>query len=246
MAMEPTISVDALFQRCREAAAMDSDCPTDPESLIGLFQTFRPDGRGLSGVFEELPGGGELHERLEELFAAAGDDRRPGGGRDAYFVIRQPPPIDPDQAERLATQWLENVRWLARETGDTETAARLDPLPSVRVLEGIPPKHPKSEEEKADLLKAFQKSVPELTGRIEPASPYAQLLQSAYYFVCCDAMLRDYLMWPLYARALGSERQSAGPDDPFRPYFQLWQHGMKFRIFRNDLVDVYLPRSTTE
>lgn len=248
--MEYPISVETLFQRCREAAAMESDCPVDPDSLIGFFQTFRPDGRGLMGIFEELPGGTQLHERLDELFAATGDDRRPQGGRDAYFIIRQPPSIEPDEVANLTRLWLENLRWLALATDDAETAARLDPLPAVRVLEGIPPKHPKSQEEKADLLKTFQTSVPNLAGRIEPSSEYAQLLKPAYYFVCCDAMLRDYLMWPLYA----GSRDSASPShpaigsiravDPFRPYFQLWRHGLKYRIFRDEQIDLYLPRST--
>ena len=63
-------------------------------------------------------------------------------------------------------------------------------------------------------------------------------LSEPLYFTACDALLRDFLRWPLLAdHALG--------DDPFQPYFQLWRHGIKYRVFRNDQVDFYLPRRST-
>ena len=67
------------------------------------------------------------------------------------------------------------------------------------------------------------------------AGPYAEVLRPAYYFTACDTMLRDYLMWPLYAQASGLE-------DPLESYFELWRHGVKYRIFGETQVDLYLPR----
>ena len=67
------------------------------------------------------------------------------------------------------------------------------------------------------------------------ADPVAETLRPAYYFTACDAMLRDYLMWPLYAR-------TTGLNDPFDSYFQLWKHGVKYRIFGEGQIDLYLPR----
>ncbi len=230
------MTVSELFERMRLAAAVDPDQPPDSEALIGFFQTFRPDGRGLEGLFDDLPPGRELQRRLDQLFAVAGDDRRrPQGGRDAYFLVRSPQPIDPQTVEALALQWLANVRDFAIHLGDQPVAETLSPLPSVRVLEGIPPKHPKQEEEKTPLLVAFQKSVPQLTARIEPKCPYAELLRQAYYFISCDPMLRDYLMWPLYADAVETP-------DPHAPYYQLWKHGIKYRIFQPAQIDFYMPR----
>jgi hypothetical protein len=48
-------------------------------------------------------------------------------------------------------------------------------------------------------------------------------------------MLRDYLMWPLYAEATGIA-------DPLRAYFELWRQGVQYRIFGESQVDLYLPR----
>ena len=224
-----------LFERMRVAAGIDPQQSPEGDALIGFFQTFRPDGRGLESIFDELPSGNQLHRRLDQLFAVAGDDRRPQGGRDAYFVVRGLQPIEPERVRELANQWLANLRQLAIELGNPVVAAELDPSPAVRVLEGLPPKHPKREEEKASLLKAFQQSIPQLVERIEPKCEYAELLRQAYYFIHCDAMLRDYLMWPLYA-------DSVEVRDPFESYFELWRHGVKYRIFQSAQIDFYIPR----
>lgn len=229
------MAIDQLLERCRDAAGIDPQQPQGEDSLIGFFQMFRPDGRGLVGIFEDVPRGDELQQRLDALFAVAGNDRRPQGGRDAYFVVRQPEPASPDRVQALADAWLENMSALARELDDARLMKVLDPVPKARVLEGQPPKNPKVEEEKSDLLVAFQSSLPKLITRVEPYSPYADALSQAYYFISCDAMLRDYLMWPLHADAVQQ-------DDPFLPYFELWKHRIKFRIFGDDRIDFYMPR----
>ncbi len=226
---------EELIRRIHEVAGYGSEVIPDPDSLIGVFQAFRPDGRAISGLFDSLSKQGvELESRLARLFAAAGDDRRPQGGRDAYFVVRNPPPLDPEEAEALAVRWLEGLQTLAINVGDGATAAMLDPIPTIRVLEGIPPKHPKQEDEKSELLKTLQGDATTLVQRID-APPQAAALRPAFYFTACDAMLRDYLMWPLYASA-------AGLDDPLEPYFELWRHGVKYRAFGETQVDLYLPR----
>ncbi len=213
------------------------------DSLIGFFQVFRPDGLALAGLFDHLDIGDQLHQRLDRLYAACGDDRRPDGRRDAYFVIRRPSAIDPDKASDLASGWLERLSVLAKRVGDDDLAASLNPAPKIRVLEGLPPKHPKADEEKSRLLRCLQDQASVLLDRIQPTPAAAAALRSAYYFVACDPMLRDYLMWPFYAAA--REDDDAEPvADPFEPYFQLWLHGVKYRIFGEDQVDLYLPRQT--
>jgi hypothetical protein len=187
----------------------------------------------LSQLFSELEVGSELQSRLQQLYAIAGDDRRPSGGRDAYFLVRQPAPIDPVRAEHLTTSWLEGLAAVASHLNDQSIGDVLSSIPRVRVLEGIPPKHPKQDSEKSRLLRSIQQTAA-FAERIQ-AGPYAAALRPAYYFTACDAMLRDYLMWPLYAQATGLK-------DPLLPYFELWKHGAKYRIFGETQVDLYLPR----
>ncbi len=227
------MSTAELFRNCHEMAGLAPDTSLEPDSLVGFFQVFRPDGDALSSLFDQLDEGDELHVRLQQLYQAAGDDRRPSGGRDAYFVVRNPPPLDPHRAEELARDWLVGLLAIASFANEESVRDALQPIPEIRVLEGIPPKHPKQEHEKSNLLKSVQRTA-RLVERID-AGPYAEALRPAYYFTACDAMLRDYLMWPLYASVTDLR-------DPLSPYFELWKHGVKYRIFGESRVDLYLPR----
>ncbi|QDV63707.1 apolipoprotein acyltransferase [Crateriforma conspicua] len=244
-----------LIERCRDAANImgqdDAGGPVmdGPDSLIGFFQHFRPDGTGLGDVFRDLPGGDEVHERLDRLYDVAGHNQRSDGRRDLYFVVRRPDPIPADIVSKAGRDWLRGVRALATITGDDVTGDALDPMPEIRVLEGAPPKHPKDDVNRSDLLKVFLDRVGQLTGRIEmPHAGLAETLRPAFYFINCDAMLRDYLMWPLYREVVrdqagdGNDQDAIALVDPFSPYFVLWRHGVKYRIMRKDTVDFYIPR----
>ena len=236
------LTTEDMIEKCHRYSQSDVG-EGNADSLIGFFQVFRPDGGALAGLFDHLEIGEQLHERLDRLYAACGDDRRPDGRRDAYFVIRRPPAIDPDAASELASDWLQRLSSLAEQVGDADSPNPLAPTPTIRVLEGLPPKHPKADEEKSQLLRFLQHEAANLLDRIQAVDPAAIALRSAYYFVACDAMLRDYLMWPLYAAALRTI-DTAPVHDPFEPYFQLWRHGVKYRIFGDRQVDLYLPRET--
>ncbi len=224
-----------IVSRFHQYALVAEETATDADSLIGFFQTFRPDGKAIAGLFDDLDCGVDLHERLDELYAAAGDDRRPQGGRDAYFVVRQPKPISPDDAEQHASKWLKGLSELASELGVSQIVDLLNPLPAIRVLEGTAPKNPKIENEKCELLVAMQSTVPELVTQIAGDQEFAEILRPAFYFTVCDSMVRDHLMWPLYATRVQTR-------EPFAPYFQLWKHRVKYRIFNNRQIDLYLPR----
>ncbi|TWT98471.1 hypothetical protein Pla52n_49850 [Stieleria varia] len=196
---------------------------------------FRPDGESLASLIRTLPCGDELHDRLGQLYDAAGNSQRPGGGQDAYFVVRKPQPLDPADAEQLAGQWLTGLVRIAEKVGNLEIVSVLSQTPSVRVLEGIPPKAPKRDEERSRLMKTVTQACAAMCESISGVDPHAELLRPAYYFVACDPMLRDHLMWPFY-------RESVGLDDPLASYFELWCHGVKYRIFGEKQIDIYLPR----
>ena len=196
---------------------------------------FRPDGENLRGLIGDLPYGEDLFERLRNVFQLAGDGRRPTGGRDAYFIVRSPRTMPVEQAEHHGTQWIKGLGDLAKAAGRREVAEQLASAPKLRILEGIPPKHPKLPQERSQLLDVIQKDCAQFTSELQDIDPHAELLRPAYYYMACDAMLRDYLMWPFYAAQTGLA-------DPLRSYFALWSHGVKFRIFREDQIDLYLPR----
>lgn len=224
-----------VLRQMGEAIGLAPDATLGDDAFVGFFQTFRPDGNGLTGVFNGLHVADELHERLDELFEVAGDDRRPQGGKDAYFVVRNPDEIAPQLVQMAGERWIERLQGLAKSLGRHSEAEQLAGVEKVRVLEGIPPKHPKQEHEKTELLRLLKEKIPIWLEGSEADTPLTASLRAPYYFITCDAMLRDYLMWPLY-------RQSVPSPEPMEPYFQLWKHGIKWRVYQEKQVDLYIPR----
>jgi len=227
-----------LIDRCRDLLGLDPQSPMDDESMIGFFQKFRPDGSALAGLYDGLPNGDEFQSRLMSVFAAAGHDRRDTGGRDAYFIVRNPPTIDPDLAKQYASDWLTALHRVATTMGDETLMSHLRAIPRIRVLEGSPPKQPKRDLDTFPLLRAIKVDAAELTSRIDTDCDVVTLMRSAYYYCACDSALRDYLLWPAYAPITGEA-------DPLAGYFYLWRHGVKLRVFHDDMIDLYLPRTDT-
>jgi len=202
--------------------------------ILGIATDEPCGGDALFEMFDDTPVGQALSDRLRSLYEVAGDSARPGGGQDAYFVVRNPPQADTTDVSSWAIRWLESLRALAEQTGAESMAALLDPTPEVRVLEGIAPKQIRADLDTVPLYRLLKKDAAELTSRLETRSLVPSMLGPAYYFAACDWALRDYLLWPVFNAA--SDLQ-----DPFGPYFDLWRHGAKLRTFGDGRIDVYLP-----
>lgn len=224
-----------LIDRFREHSGVDPSVPDGEDALIGFFQGYRPDGLALNDLYDDLPHREELSRRIAQLFDAAGEDRRPQGGRDAYFVVRKCELMGPERAESLVRTWLSSLVQFGLEVNDTEAVAAIDPTPVIRVLEGIAPKNPKVSDERTAVLKTLLESVPNWTARVDTHRD-AEQIRRVFYFVACDPYLRDYLMWPLYADEVATI-------DPFSAYFELWRHRIKFRSYKQGQLDLYLPIS---
>lgn len=233
------------FARLISVASGHAVDPDDSETLVGAFQKFRPSGKSLEKVFERAPCGAAITQRLLKVYETTGEARRSDGMSDAFFIVRNPAKIDPSEALTIAKEFFEQLRQLALENNVLELGSVLNPLPTIRIIEGKAPKHPKADLEKSALLQAMQKQAPALIDKFlgnlekpglqDPQKEFAQFLSPALYFVACDSFLRDYLLWPLVA-------ECSALDDPFESYFWLWSKGAKYRIFNNDQIDLYFPR----
>lgn len=227
------MNAQAIIERLKQAANVPSEDPS-ADSLIGVFQTFRPDGLALAGIFDDVEGGQEFAHRMGQVYDASGEARRPDAMHDAYFIVRQPAPISADAAGRHARDFFANLAELARQMDRDQLYSVLQPPPRVRVMEGKPPKHPKAEQEQANLLKAINQDATAITEAFTAEGSVAAILRPACYFIACDPFLRDYVLWPLLD-------PPGDFGDPFSPYFHLWRHGVKYRIFQEEQIDLYLP-----
>ncbi len=193
-----------LIRQCCQVAGVDAANPDDAESLIGFLQHFRPLGEGLEIALAGLPRAEEFLKRLGSLYQLCGDPRRPDGGKDVYFIIRKPSPIDPTDVETLAGHWITQMVDLGERLNHEESVSLLRQIRKIRVLEGLPPKHPRNPEEWSSLLSGFQNILPGLTDGLIEIFPALGALRPACYYIACDSFLRDYFMWPLYEYALSA------------------------------------------
>lgn len=232
--MQPDPNSNLVVSRLCELAGLAAQ-DDSPDALVGIFQSFRPSGDALDGIFDEVEGGAEFERRLRSIYAATQTSQRYDSMTDAYFIVRNPPGMPSASAQSSATQFFDGLVGIVGRYGDDNQRAVFNRTPELRVLEGKAPKKPRKEEDKCELHCALEQWVPDLVlAELIRKNPLAYRLSAACYFIACDSFLRDYLLWPL----LGD----ADRFDPFRPYFELWRHGVKFRAYSNDSLDFYLPR----
>lgn len=190
----------------------------------------------LEPLFEESDLGKEVFSRLQQVYKIAGDGRRSDGMKDAFFIVRRPDFSSVEKVKQSAELFFGELAALAEEQNKNELAENLKQKPELRLLEGAAPKHPKADREKSGLMKAVSQIGPTVTEELIAKDPFAKLLQRAFYFLACDGFLRDFVLWPMLA-------EHSQLDDPFQHYFVLWRHGVKFRIFGESQIDLYLPRN---
>ncbi|MCR9293777.1 MAG: hypothetical protein NXI32_13715 [bacterium] len=230
-----------FVEKLLEAAGCD---PQTTETTIGVFQSFRPDGLPDSLPWQSTTGGDIFQNRVQRVFEAVRTSRRADALQDAYFVVRNPPMLTSEQAHALAQQLLAQLAMTCRLMGSETGIRLLEKQPSIRVLEGVAPKHPRKLEEKSQLLLLFQRDLPAAIDALFCQDSLGAQLSEALYFVACDSLLRDYLRWPLLSQESVSQESLAqlAEQDPLVDYFELWRHGVKYRIFSDQQIDIYLPR----
>ncbi|MEM7476651.1 MAG: hypothetical protein AAF483_16815, partial [Planctomycetota bacterium] len=197
---------------------------------------FRGDGLPKLESLSESPEGVACHARLQAVYDAVGCGRRSDNMKDAFFIVRHPPFISAETAEGRAAAFVQQLFCLAPQLIPESGIS----IPAIRILEGKPPKHPKKTEEKSDLLKLVESKLPQAIETLFPVDSLGARLSQSLYFIACDSWLRDFLRWPLLPMETKEDLQLKSLD----AYFQLWRHGIKFRIFQNDCIDFYLPHRT--
>ncbi|MEC8558300.1 MAG: hypothetical protein VXZ82_25125 [Planctomycetota bacterium] len=215
--------------------AASTDAGPEGDSLIGVFQAFRPDGLPEFAMLESVPGGSEFRARIQCVYDAVGTGQRSDNMKDAFFVVRHPPQLQSNDAQKTATDFVKGALELALQTGVENTFE----LPEIRILEGKPPKHPKNPNEKSKLLHLFESELPAQIDALFAPGSLGNELSEALYFVACDRWLRDFLRWPMLQP--NKNDLNTSNSHCVDSYFQLWRHGVKFRIFSNNRIDFYLP-----
>lgn len=221
----------AILERWKALAGDTSPGPWTPDQMAGFFQRFRPDGRGLSRAFEGVAGGDEILARLLEVYRATADGGRGGGDRDGYFVVRDPIATPASRAEDLIRRHLGRVAAMAEAVGDGELTSLLGCPLRIEVAEGEAPWPPGEDAPESLIYEAIGEFMDSLT----PLESDALLMREGLYTIACDYNLQYHCLWPLY-------RHASTIEEPFGPYFALWERGLGYRFTDEADVRVYVPQ----
>lgn len=188
----------------------------DYGDLFGMFQHFRPDGKGVEAVFAGFPHGAEMLSRLMEVYRCTSKGFRES---DAYFIPRPSRACPEKKARELLAAHFDAMRKLApavRIEGLDEALAyvEFERVTTHEALEAVPYSDDCPES-------SIYEMCTDLPRRMKSQDETLRDLREALYSIACDYYLADYVRWPLY------EPIDAHPD-PYRAYFELWSRGVQF------------------
>ena len=178
------------------------------DQVFGLFQQFRPLGKGVERVFYGVPKGPQYVARLLSVYAATS---HADWACDTYFVVREPITTTPDELRGHGRALVEGLRQLARVIGQPEL---LTYLQSAQSVEMVPRTQLKCNNDENLLV---GETIGDWVILRSDCADYVPQLREAFYSVACDFFLMYFLQWPYFEKWCGQ--------DVFLPYFELWCRG---------------------
>jgi len=185
------------------------------DNTFGLFQNFRPDGKGVELVFEPLPKqqAEELLKRILPLYTAT---YFPKCEQDAYFIPRQPLKREKSEEQELGKTFLTRLNEIAKlMKGASDELAPVQKIKRIEVVKEL-------DEEPSDFHTGIHEVIGDSLIDCKDFNGLLNCLSEAYYSTTCDYWIAHYLSWPQYAKKY--------PVDLFEPVFELWKSDKQFRL----------------
>ena len=220
-----------FFARCKSLVGDTSPRVWDRDSMAGFFQCFRDRPARLKPLFDDIDRGDAVYNRLVQVFNATKGHTRDGRS-DLYCVVRQPDPADSADLLVTAKKLSENYRAMAAAIGEQELVDLLSPIPDVRLVFSSAPDVDPNDYDSVDVF--IYDVVCDWHGSLSSVTECARWMSEAFYYINCDYSLGWYTNWDWFSR-------DSAIDDPFLPYFKLWQSGAELRYQTPDDVTLYLP-----
>lgn len=224
------MQLEEILALWKNAAGEPGGEPWCEDEVYGFFQRFRPDGDRLEEALLPLQYGREVLKRMKAIYAATNSGWSDDESSDGYFVVRNPAPIEPAEAESLVRKHLEQVAKIAEEAGAEELVELLR-APTYSIAREAAPDSP----DRHDTDLTIYDTLCDWVGALETDPPQVSDLNEAFFSIACDYPLAWYAMWPWFADA-------AQISDPFEPYFQLWRHGVEYRFDGPSSVTIHVPQ----
>lgn len=190
-----------------EIDAIDLPC-----QFYGYFQSFMPNGIGLSKVFEPIENGALYFERLIEIYKATAqkfDELSAKGLSPGYFC-----PIPQKNQKSLilnGQQYISNLKSFAEIINNKEFIKTLARIKSVEIINS-------SERNNTnDTTIIIYEAISDWFIDNTDFDSTVEILSEAFYSISCDYNLSYYLQYPRYENKLQI--------DLFKPYFEIWKSG---------------------
>lgn len=201
-----------VIRRFSDAAGISPPAES-PVGLVGLFQSFRPDGNGLESVMAKVQGGEEVFSRALQVYAASSGAYRPG---QAYFHV-SPGRVRGEDALSLARGHLRALEKLVQDDVELVELLRgvsVEYAPDLSCLQRLDGDDDPS-------VWIFDAVSDALADAVDQSSPLV-VLRDAAYAIANNIYVAGFVLWPLY--------ESLGPEDPLAPCFELWAAGLEVRF----------------
>ncbi|MEO0819454.1 MAG: hypothetical protein AAF074_03415 [Pseudomonadota bacterium] len=210
-----------LLQRCCKIAGGSGVWETD--DLSQFYHRFRPNGNGLEEVFVGVDHGNAIVSRIKAVMKMDGTDKG------MALECRAPKPIDDARAIALAKKAVANVKQLATEL-DEEELSEMFKASEFELRSGQLSKYRQNSvtDERVSVMCDVVDDI-----MIGSDAAAAAMFEAAYT-LAHDFPIAYYIQWPAVASEFKTE-------DPFKPFFDLWCHKIKWRFNKSNTVEVFTP-----
>ena len=201
---------------------IDSDIDLE-EQFFGYFQEFMPYGDNLEKVFEPLPCGAELYERIKPIFKATQSDFLAAQKENCTPMYFIPPKSDStSELYALAESLLIGLIDFAKFIKAKELQKLLSKITNIEISQNQ--EQDFDNEANIELYEVLSIWLIDNTDY----DSLILLLQEAYYSVANDYFLSAYLQYPVLIQKPNS--------DFLKPYFEIWKVGYHFVINDDKLI----------
>lgn len=190
------------------------------DQFYGYFQSFMPYGEKLEKVFEPLPDGSALYDRIKPIYSATEEqalDLFNANASPGYFVPSEISATDDVMA--CAKRWLENLVVFADFVTDADLCLALQSVKNVRIGDKV---------DESDLQDVLWDVFSDWKNENLDSDALISVLDEAYYSIACDYFIAAYLQYPSF--------KNKPAIDFLAPYFELWKRGFRLQLTTTELL----------
>lgn len=201
----------------------DEDETQLEDQFYFYFQSFMPHGNNLEKVFEPLPNGELLYQRIKPIFSATEKhflEMSKQNSVPAYFVV--PTQNNPEKLNELGQKLLENLILFSEFIEDETLTEHLKQISEITIADTN--EQDFNHEIRLDFYEIFS----DWQIDNQDNDDLISVLNEAYYSINCDYLLSAYLQYPDFKYK---------PEVDFlEPYFELWKMGYGFVLNDKKLI----------